>query len=150
MTGTLITGLGFALTLCLWLLARLHAMWGYGGLWPAKSEADLARMVVGLPGITRMPPRAACFAVAIALVVIGFWPLWRIGMIVSPLPDRLSLGLGILVASVFALRGIAAYVPTWRRRLPEEPFATYDRQYYGPLCLALAAGFAGLIFGGST
>ena len=41
-------------------------------------------------------------------------------------------------------------MPAWRRRLPEEPFATYDQRYYGPLCLALAAGFATLILGGST
>jgi Protein of unknown function (DUF3995) len=130
-------------------LARLHAMWGYGGLWPAKSEADLARMVVGAKGITRMPSRAACFGVAVMLVAIGFWPLWRIGMIVSPLPDWLSLTIGVVIAGVFTLRGVVAFLPAWRRRLPEEPFATYDRRYYGPLCLALAAGFAVLIFGAS-
>jgi Protein of unknown function (DUF3995) len=140
--------LGFALTICLWLLARLHAMWGYGGLWPAKSEAELARMVVGAKGITRMPSRAACFAVAAGLVIIGFWPMWRIGMIVSPFSDGLSLVIGIAIASVFALRGLIAYVPAWRRHASEEPFATYDRRYYGPLCLGLATGFAVLIFAG--
>jgi Zn-dependent protease with chaperone function len=150
MTVSLLFGLGFALTICLWLLARLHAMWGYGGVWPAKTEADLARMVVGAKGITRMPPRSACFAVAVALVAVGFWPLWRIGMIVSPFSDRVSLFAGAAIAGVFALRGIAAYTSVFRRLAPEEPFATYDRHYYGPLCLALAAGFMTLIFGGTS
>ncbi len=146
----MIIALGFTLTICLWLLARVHAMWGYGGVWPAKSEAELARMVVGVRGISRMPSRAACFGVAVVLVAVGFWPLWRIGMIVSPMSDVPSLALGVVVAGALVLRGVAAYVPAWRRRLPEQPFATYDRRYYGPACLALAAGFAVLVFAGAA
>ncbi len=140
--------LGFSLTICLWLLARLHAMWGYGSVWPAKNEADLARMVVGAKGITTMPSRRACFGVAVALAAIGFWPLWRVGMIVSPVSDHLSLLVGGAIAGVFGLRGIAAFVPAFRRLTPEEPFATYDQRYYGPLCLVLALGFTVLLFGG--
>lgn len=143
------TVLGIALTVCLWLLARLHAMWGYGGRWPAKSEAELARMVVGAPGITRMPSRVACFSVAAALAMIGFWPLWAAGLVVSPVSDGLTRALGMLIAAIFGLRGLAAYLPPWRRRLPEQPFATYDRRYYGPLCLALSAGFVALMLAGA-
>ena len=133
----------------LWFIARAHAMWGYGSTWPAASEAELARMVVGAQGVTRMPTRVACFAVAIVLTTVGFWPLWRIGLFGALVPEALGHVAGIGAALVFELRGLAAYVPAWRRRLPEEPFATYDGRYYGPLCLALAVGFTVLLLRGS-
>lgn len=140
--------LAVALTLILLLIAALHALWGLGSSWPADTQAALARTVVGSPGIARMPPPPACFAVAILLVAIACWPLWRVGMIGSPLPHGLSNAAGVGVAAVLALRGIASYLPAWRQLVPELPFATYDRLYYGPLCLLLAAGFAVLLVSG--
>ena len=56
---------------------------------------------------------------------------------------------GAVATLVFAGRGIAGYVPVWRARFPREPFATYDRRYYSPLCLILAAAFAALLFNGT-
>jgi hypothetical protein len=53
--------------------------------------------------------------------------------------------IGILAAFVFAGRGIAGYFPAWRRRFPLEPFATFDRYSFAPLCLALATGYASLV-----
>lgn len=140
--------LAIALTGCLWILARAHAMWGYGNWWPAASEMELARAVVGMKDIARMPPRAACFAVAIVLTAAGFWPLWRIGLFGGLIPEALGVVAGIGATLGFALRGIAAYLPAWRCRLPEQPFATYDQRIYGPLCLALAAGFTVLLLRG--
>ena len=141
--------LACVLTGILWAIARLHVMWGYGSSWPAASEADLARMVVGANGITKMPPRASCLAVAVLLTTLGFWPLWRMGVFGSLVPDGVGLSAGVVAAVVFALRGIAAYLPLWRNRLSEQPFATYDQRYYGPLCFALASGFAVLLMQGS-
>jgi hypothetical protein len=53
--------------------------------------------------------------------------------------------LGILTAFVFAGRGIAGYFPSWRRRFPQQPFATFDQYSFAPLCFALAAGYAALV-----
>lgn len=142
------TILACVLTGILWFIARAHVMWGYRSTWPATSEPELARMVVGAKDILRMPPRAACFAVAMVLTVVGFWPLWRIGMFGALVPEALGIVAGVGATLVFAMRGVVAYLPVWRRRLPAEPFATYDRRYYGPLCLGLAVGFGALVMRG--
>ena len=42
-------------------------------------------------------------------------------------------------------RGMAAYLAPWRRLTPKQPFATFDRTIYGPLCLAFGIGFVGLL-----
>jgi hypothetical protein len=137
--------LAVLLTVTLLLIAGLHALWGLGASWPASTETDLARAVVGSPGISRMPSPAACFAVAVLLVAIACWPLWRMGWIGSPLPASLSFAAGIGIAAVFGVRGVATYISAFRTLAPEMPFAAYDRLYYAPLCLALAAGFAVLL-----
>jgi hypothetical protein len=53
-----------------------------------------------------------------------------------------------LIGAVFLVRGVLSFRPFWRRMTPQEPFATYDRRYYGPLCLALSAAFFVLLLGG--
>jgi hypothetical protein len=42
-------------------------------------------------------------------------------------------------------RGLATYTAPWRRGHPLEPFATRDRWVYGPLSIALGAGFLLLV-----
>jgi len=134
-----------ALTAILWTIAWLHYHWGNGGLWPAKNEADLARLVVGAPGISRMPRRTACFAVAVAVFIAGLWPLEFVGILPLSLPFWLAILAGVGLAAIFLARGAAAYLPAFRKRFPEEPFATMDRRFYGPLCLLIGLGFAFLL-----
>lgn len=45
-------------------------------------------------------------------------------------------------ASVFALRGIAGYIPAAMAYAKDTPFHRLNRLYYSPLCLIIAAGFA--------
>ena len=54
--------------------------------------------------------------------------------------------LGVLVALVFAGRGVAPYTTAWRQRFSRQPFATMDQSWYGPLCLLLAICFVILLF----
>lgn len=130
------------LTLVLLAIAAAHAYWGLGGLWPGKSEAELAHAVIGT-GQARMPPPWACFAVAILLLVVSAWP-WLLYLRPS---HELVLTVGVAIAAVFFVRGLAAYSPRWRSYFPAEPFATRDRRLYGPLCMVLATGFASLMGG---
>jgi hypothetical protein len=58
--------------------------------------------------------------------------------------------LGFAAGAVFLGRGLAAYIPAWRRVTPEQPFARLDQIAYGPLCLALGAGFLLLSAGRMT
>ena len=149
--GTLILpGLVLALAMAtlLWGLAALHFYWGTGGFWPEKDETALARKVVGAPGITRMPPPLACLLVAFALAMLGILALLLVGLIPAFLPRWMIISAGLAAMLVFLGRGAAAWQPEFRKIFPEEPFATLDKRYYAPLCLALGFGFLFLVMVG--
>jgi hypothetical protein len=129
-------------------IAVLHAHWGLGGTWPAASPQQLARSAVGTPGISRMPPPASCFTVAAILGAVAVWPLFVAGLLPEPWPRWFTLVAGTGIATVLLARGIAGYVPAWRRRFSEPPFARLDRLLYAPLCLALGAGFVTILIAG--
>jgi hypothetical protein len=94
-----------------------------------------------------MPAMAQCLIAAAAIFAAGVVALALAGVIAVPLPAIMITAAGVLTALVFAGRGLAAYVPAWRRRYGQQPFATLDRNWYGPLCLLLAAGFIVLTIG---
>ncbi|MCP4561924.1 MAG: DUF3995 domain-containing protein [Bosea sp.] len=134
-----------ALALLLAAVAALHAYWGRGGLWPAASEEELIATVIGNARARRMPSPGLCLLVALAIALTAIWPLLLMqisGM--AALRPLILLG-GFAIMAVFLLRGIAGYLPVWRRLHPREPFASNDRRYYSPLCLLVAAGYAVLL-----
>ena len=93
-----------ALSLVLALLAAAHAWWALGRIWPASSEPELARAVIG-DGRVRMPPPWQCAAVAAALVAVALWP-WVI--MAWPQSQLVLIG-SIVVGAVFFIRGTAGY-----------------------------------------
>ena len=101
------------LSLVLALLAAAHAWWAVGGIWPASSEPDLARAVIG-DGRSRMPPTWQCPAVAVVLAAVAAWP-W----VIMRWPDEPLVMIGsIVIGAVFFLRGTAGYSARWRARWP--------------------------------
>jgi hypothetical protein len=128
------------LSLVLAAISALHAYWGLGGLWPERTESDLAHAVIG-DGRSRMPHPVACFLVAALLAAVAAWP-WLILM--RP-KNEIVLPGGAAIAAVFFLRGLAGYSLRWRARHGAEPFATRDMTFYSPLCLALAVAFVALM-----
>lgn len=128
------------ITIVFLAIAVLHGLWGAGVWLPIRDEEALAHAVVGARGVTRMPGAIPCFLVSAMLVVLALaiWmPDWMIRSVIL-------WGAG----AVFLVRGALAYTKLWRRMTPEEPFASNDRRYYGPLCLALGAGLIVIIAGG--
>ncbi len=140
MTGIVAVILAFVLL----VLAAIHILWALGYWWPIRDEPALARAVVGAPGISKMPGAVPSSVVAVALIWAACWH-W-VGPGLGPVINRLGL---FALAGIFALRGMAPFLPAWQRALPEEPFRTNDRHLYGPLCLGLAVGFFILIGGAS-
>jgi hypothetical protein len=136
------TGLvSWSLTAVLTAIAGLHAYWAIGGLWPADSEEQLVRTVIGTPGHRRMPPVWMTVIVALALACMAAWPL-----VLSSLADRLAgswltIAGSAVLTGLFILRGVAGYLPAWRRTHAAKPFDRFDRTLYSPLCLAIGAGF---------
>ena len=137
----MITLAATALWIVLSAIAVLHVIWGLGSHWPAASAERLAKAAVGRPNTRAMPGATSCFVVAALLTGISVWPLFAVGILPEAWPRWLTLLAGVGIAAVFLARGIAGYVPAWRRLHSAEPFATFDRRYYAPLCFALGAGF---------
>jgi hypothetical protein len=145
----MITLLAVVLWAVLAAIAVLHAAWGLGSHWPCESEESLVRTAGGTPGARRMYPPPACFTVAAMLAGVSVWPLFASGLLPAAWPTWLTLLAGAGIAAVFVVRGIAGYVPAWRRMHSAEPFATLDRRIYAPLCFALGAGFITILLRGS-
>lgn len=144
----MISVIATALTLLLAAIAGLHAYWGSGGRWPAESEDELIATVIGNARARRMPSPGLCLAVALAIAVAAIWPLLLAQGPSIGTPHLLILVAGVAIMTVFLLRGIAGFLPAWRRLHPREPFASNDRRYYSPLCLLIAAGYAILLLQG--
>ena len=136
--------IAFAIFLFLTAVAGLHVAWGTGVRWPCKTDIELVSTVVGHKS-DKMPTPNQCYLAALAIYIPGTIALMLASLIdASVTASTLPLA-GAAAILVFAGRGIAGYVPAWRERHPREPFATYDRLYYSPLCLLLAAGFLVLL-----
>jgi hypothetical protein len=140
--------IAIALASLLAVIAGLHAYWGRGGLWPAATEDELVATVIGNAQAKRMPSSGLCLLVALAIAVTAIWPLLLIWVSDAAALRRLILLGGFAIMAVFLLRGVAGFLPAWRRLHPREPFASYDRRYYSPLCLLIAAGYAVLLLQG--
>lgn len=125
--------LALSLSFVVILIATLHILWGVGFWFPIEDEADLTRAVVGRSGAEEMPGAVPCALVGVALymaVVCLWWP-----------PGAFRFLMLALVGTAFVVRGALSFTPFWRKLTPEQPFATLDRKYYGPLCLVLGLGF---------
>ena len=122
-------------------IALLHAAWGLRIVWPATSEQKLVAMAVGQKGRTKMPPPWQCFFVAVAVFLQALIALLAADWISAPLSRPVVALLAFLCALCFLGRGFIGFTAGWRKRYPQEPFASLDREYYSPLCLALGAAF---------
>jgi hypothetical protein len=139
------TAIAVMIFVLLGAVAAVHISWAFGSTWPAEDERALVALAVGHKSATRMPPQQKCLAAALGIFAAGLIAPAVAGLIPMPLPAIVVTALGIAAAAVFALRGLAAYLPAWRQRFSQQPFATMDRLAYGPLCLLLAAGYSALV-----
>lgn len=129
----------FILSAILAVVAGIHALWGIGFWFPIRDEERLVKCVVGAADATRMPGPIPCGLVSAALIVVVF------ALLAEPNLLR-SLILGLSAVAFFG-RGVLAWVPMWRKMTPQQPFATLDRRFYGPMCLALGLGIAVVLLG---
>ena len=144
------TAIALALTIIVAAIAALHAYWGAGGLWPGTSSADLSNIVVGRPRAGNMPAPRLTALVAAMIAGAAAWPLLLSPLVSRYIAAELASAGSFALAAVFLLRGIAGFTPWMARRHSAEPFASYNRKYYSPLCLALGAGFFTLALNGGT
>ena len=139
------TAIAVIIFLALTAIAAAHVAWGFGVSWPAADRDDLFDLVIGATRRSGFPSLAECLAAASAIFLAGLSALIVADIVRLPVASAWIAALGILVAAVFAGRGVAPYTQAWRRRFGKEPFATMDRSCYGPFCLLLALAFALLV-----
>ncbi len=131
-------------------ISALHLVWAFGSAFPCKDRETLVRTVVGRNGEggeSIMPPGISSALVAAATFLAALWPPIMEGKIFTFVSISLqSLGAIVLVL-VFLGRGVIGLTPWFRRLLPLEPFATLNRKYYSPLCIALSLCYLILLIG---
>jgi hypothetical protein len=116
-------------------IGAIHVAWGRGSTVPFASREELADAVIGSRAA---PPTGACFAVAAALFAAS--------ALVSDVPigPRRTRRVGRrIVGGVLATRGILGLLGRTDALSPGSTsprFRRLDRQFYSPLCLALALG----------
>ena len=115
-------------------VALLHAYWACGGRWPGQDARSLANIVIGTD---TLPGARACTIVAALIALTALWPLIIVRLVVPFWPIGVSWLIGGLLALVFIGRGLAGFTPAWRRAHSRAPFASLDRRFYSPLCLAI-------------
>jgi hypothetical protein len=125
-------------------LSALHAWWGVGGRWPGHDERSLVELVVGRTRSMQMPSFVASMLVASALAVVAVLVALQ-GKVISvdfDVPGEWLVQTGFwIVCAVFALRGVAGFIPPIFAYADGTPFARLNRRFYSPLCLLIAAGF---------
>lgn len=126
-------------------IGALHVAWGFGLRWPARNERDLVGLVVGKTNLKKMPPPMQCFVAGTAIFVAGCIALFAANVVRLPLPESFVTFIAIVALSVFLGRGVAGFLPAWRKRFSQQPFADFDRLFYSPLCLAIATAFGFLV-----
>jgi len=138
----LANAIALSLAFILSVTGLLHALWGFGVTFPAANEQQLARMVVGKRGITKMPSMTACLFVAVSL--FGFAVLALVlGRVISvPVSKWLVAAAGAGAALIFLGRGVLGVLPTFEQALPEQPFLRLNRRFYSPLIFLIGVGFA--------
>lgn len=136
--------IALAVILVLVLLAAVHLYWGMGGRWPGHDDQSLVEMVVGRTAGMKAPDFWACLFVTGALLASAALVAFACGVVPTPdvptVPLIVTLGFWTSCA-VFALRGLAGFVPGIFRYADGTAFAHLNLVFYSPLCLAIAAGY---------
>jgi hypothetical protein len=116
-------------------LSALHVAWGRGSSFPFRDRHELADAVVGT---TDLPSKNACFAVASLLALAS-----AIMLKLLPLPRVLRSFALASLSGILTLRAGTGLTGSTAVLVPgsdSERFKRLDRQFYAPLCLALALG----------
>ncbi len=134
----MISGIASLTFIPLLAMALVHMLWAFGATYPARDEETLAKTVVGMKGVTTMPPRLVSFSLSLFFFAAGIWALALTDPGHSSVLDVGGIGL----AMVFLMRGAVGLSAPWREKMSEEPFATFNRKLYSPLCLLIGTGFS--------
>ncbi len=141
------TIIAILLSSVLLLIAVLHFLWAIKIWFPVRDEEQLAKTVTGFKNLKHMPSTLACLFVCVALFSMSALPLLITNIVrLEFIPIWILATLCFLAGFIFLFRGIVGYLPVFSRITPEQPFRTYDKLFYSPLCLMIGSGFLILVW----
>ncbi len=134
--GRLARACGIGVPILLAGVAAIHGAWALGWRWPGGNDRAFAERVLGY-GATEVPPAAATWTVAVAL--LGAAAIVRV---VAAGNSSLWLRRATWVISTVLLARGAISIPVDFIRGFDQIYERLDLAIYSPLCLALGAGVA--------
>lgn len=127
----------------------LHVLWALKIWWPIQSEEELAKTVVGVKGIKRMPYAPLTWFVAL-LIFFGCALIAMVaGWIPMLIPETLVRTGAWIMSAVLTIRAISTYLFD-KYMPPEEPFRCLNWRLYSPLILFLGLGTCWLLIKSGT
>lgn len=117
-------------------LAIIHMYWAAGGNMGKKAALpEFAGKPLFQPSVPLTLLVAGLLLLcALLITVLANW-------VTLPITNKLTTGLGFLLAAVFALRAIGEFNYTgFFKRVRGTEFARLDTLVYSPLCLLISAG----------
>ncbi len=132
--------------LLLTIAGAFYLLWAAGSTFPFANEQSLARSVIGHRGITRVPSRRAFLYLGVLLLAAALAAFLMGGFSEMYSASKVVLApLGLILAFVFLIRGVAGVLPAFERAAPEQPYLRLNRRLYSPFCLLIGAGFLFLV-----
>ncbi len=128
------------------LACGLHVLWALRIWWPIADEAELARTVVGVPDMERMPGQGITWLVS-AVIFLGLvWILLLTGWVDLGLPAGLVQLGGWIMSVILILRALYPYVLFPVLKLNAR-FRRLNLIYFSPIILYLGLGTLVLTLG---
>ncbi len=127
------------------VIAAIHVLWAFGVYWPANSAKQLAAMVAGVQKPKAMPPAALTIFIAGCFSVMGTVALWEAGRIDILWLAGVQGKIAPVLAVIFIGRGVLTYLPFGPLTKACEPFRTFDRKAFAPLCICLGVSFLSIV-----
>jgi len=117
-------------------LAIIHIYWAFGG---NLGKSAALPEIDGKPLF--LPSAPLTFLVSGLLLICALFITVLANWVALPVTHKLTTGLGVLLAAVFAMRAIGnfKYVGFFKR-VKGTRFARLDTLVYSPLCLLISAG----------
>ncbi|MDQ3879911.1 MAG: DUF3995 domain-containing protein [Chloroflexota bacterium] len=104
--------------------SAIHAYWAAGGRWGATTAV----------GSTDLPPQALTAIVTVMIAAAAVLLLARVGMLTTPLPDRLVRAATWALVAVFAVAAVNNIIQ------PSDAYARdWHVYFFGPLLMIVAA-----------
>ncbi len=134
--------LGYAVVVIFAGLGLLHFYWAAGG------RAGKTAAIPSTGGVPHfVPSKTGTTLVALALFAAATVVALASGILPSPLPPSVPVGLALVLATVMAARAVGDFrIVGFFKKPSDSRFAYLDTRYFSPLCAALALGIVAIVW----